>query len=111
MPRRNFCLLSSLLVVCLACHVRAHRYGQILSFAMDQVHRRSLEPISEKKLLEGALDGMMSELQDQYSVYIRPKGVERLRQALDPKFAGVGVEIVLDPVSYTHLTLPTIYSV
>jgi len=99
MPRRNFWLMSTLLVVCLACHIRAHRYGQIFSFAMDQVHRRSLEPVSEEKLLEGALDGMMTELQDPHSIYIRPKGVQKLRQALDPKFAGVGVEIVLDPAT------------
>jgi carboxyl-terminal processing protease len=91
--------LSTLLVICLACHVRAHRYGQIFSFAMDQVHRRSLEPISQKKLLEGALEGMMTEMEDPHSVYVRPRGVEKLKQALDPKFAGVGVEIVLDPAT------------
>jgi len=99
MPRRNFWLLTTLLAVCLACHVRAHRYGQIFSFAVDQVHRRSLEPITEKKLLEGALDGMMNELQDPHSVYFPPKKVENLKQAIDPRFAGVGVEIVLDPAT------------
>lgn len=99
MPRRNFWLMTTLLVLCLACHVRANRYGQIFSFALDQVFRRSLEPISERKLLEGGLAGMMTELDDQHSVYIRPKVIEKLRQTLDPKFAGVGVEIVLDPAT------------
>jgi carboxyl-terminal processing protease len=99
MPRRNFWLMTTLLVVCLACHVRANRYGQIFSYAIDQVFRRSLEPITERKLLEGGLTGMMEELDDQHSVYIRPKVVEKLRQTLDPKFAGVGVEIVLDPAT------------
>jgi carboxyl-terminal processing protease len=99
MPRRNFWLMTTLLVVCLACHVRANRYGQIFSYALDQVFRRSLEPITERRLLEGGLGGMMTELEDQHSVYIRPKVIEKLRQTLDPKFAGVGVEIVLDPAT------------
>jgi len=99
MPRRNFWLLTALLVVCLACHVRANRYGQVFSFALEQVFRRSLEPISRRALLEGALAGMMEELDDQHSLYIRPKVVEKLRQTLDSKFAGVGVEIVLDPTT------------
>lgn len=99
MPRRNFWLLSALLVVCLACHVRANRYGQVFSFALEQVFRRSLEPISRRALLEGGLEGMMGELDDQHSLYIRPKVVEKLRQTLDAKFAGVGLEIVIDPAT------------
>ncbi len=91
--------MASLLVVCLACHARAQRYGQIFSYALEQVYRRALEPITERKLLEGGLDGMISELQDPHSVYVRPKVIERLRQTLDPKFAGVGVEIILDPTT------------
>ena len=66
---------------------------------MEQVFHRSLEPISRRALLEGALDGMMAELDDQHSLYIRPQVVEKLRQTLDAKFAGVGLEIVLDPVT------------
>jgi carboxyl-terminal processing protease len=99
MPRRNFWLMTTLLVVCLACHARANRYGQIFSYALEQVFRRSLEPIAERTLLEGGLAGMMEELSDQHSVYIRPKVIDKLRQSLDPKFAGVGVEIVLDPAT------------
>lgn len=99
MPRRNFWMLTTLLVVCLACHVRAQRYGQIFSYALEQVHRRALEPVTERTLLEGGLDGMISELQDPHSVYVRPKVIEKLRLTLDPKFAGVGVEIIVDPAT------------
>jgi len=99
MPRRNFWFLVLVLVVCLACHLRASRSGQVLSYAMGQIERRFLEPVGERRLLEGALDGMMAELKDQYSVYLRPKVVAEFEQSLDQRFGGVGVEIILDPAT------------
>jgi len=99
MPRRSFWLLATLTVVCLAFSMRAHRAAQIFSFAMDQVERRSLEPAGERKLLEGALDGMMKELRDQHSVYFRPQAAKELVQTLEQKFGGVGLQIELDPAT------------
>jgi len=96
MPRRNFWLLAMLVVVCLACHVRTNRYAQVFSYAMDQIHGRYLEPIQRRRLLEGALEGMMHELGDPHSVYIRPKAVEAFEESLDQRFGGVGLEIILD---------------
>ena len=99
MPRRNFWLLATLTVVCLAFSMRSHRAAQIFSFAMNQVERRSLEPAGERKLLEGALGGMMEELGDQYSVYFRPQAAKELVQTLEQKFGGVGLQIELDPAT------------
>jgi len=97
MPRRNVWLLGVLIVVCLACYARVHRYGRILSFAMDQVSRRALEAVDERKLFEGALEGMMAQLQDPHSVYIPPKALEEVEQSIDQRFVGVGIEVTLDP--------------
>jgi len=96
MPRRNVWVLGVLIVVCLACYARVHRYGRILSFAMDQIDRRSLEAVDERKLFEGALEGMMAQLQDPHSVYIRPKALEEVEESLDQRFVGVGIEVTLD---------------
>ena len=96
MPRRNFWLLATLTVVCLACSMRAHRAAQIFSYALDLVDHYSLEPADERKLLEGALDGMMGELKDPHSVYLRPKGADELQQALDQRFGGVGLQLIVD---------------
>jgi len=106
MPRRNVWVLGVLIVVCLACYGRVHRYGRILSYAMEQIDRRSLEAVDEQKLFEGALEGMMAQLQDPHSGYIRPKALEEVEQSIDQKFVGVGIEVTLDPQT-KQLTVAT----
>jgi carboxyl-terminal processing protease len=96
MSRRNFYVLIGLLIFCMMCASRVSRYGRVLVFAMDQIDRRSLEEIDDRRLLEGALDGMMGQL-DQYSAYINPKTVAGFREPLDQEFGGVGIQVVLDP--------------
>jgi carboxyl-terminal processing protease len=97
MPRRNLWTLGLLIVICLACSIRAHRYSRILGFAMDQVNARFLGEIDEEKLCEGALEGMMAKLDDQHSRFIPPKELVAFEQELDQRFVGVGIEITLDP--------------
>jgi carboxyl-terminal processing protease len=97
MPRRNVWLLGILTVVCLACYSRANRHLQVLSYAMDQVERKALEKVGDKELFEGALDGMMAQLNDPHSLYIRPKLLEEVEQSIVQKFGGLGIEVVLDP--------------
>jgi carboxyl-terminal processing protease len=99
MPRRNFWFLATLTVVCLACSMRARRSAQIVSYAMDLVEHYFLEPVDDRKLLEGALDGMMGELKDQHSVYLHPKGAEELQRTLDQEFGGVGLQLTVDPAT------------
>ncbi len=96
MSRRNLYLLSSLLFVCLICAAKVSRYGRVMVYAMDQIGRRSLQEVSDQKLFEGALDGMMSQL-DPYSAYIKPSQLEGFREQIDQEFGGVGIQIVLDP--------------
>lgn len=106
MPRRNVWLLGIVAVVCLACYSRVNRYGQILNYAMEQIDHRSLEKVDDGKLLQGALEGMMASLDDHHSVYITPKLFQEFQQTLDQKFAGVGVEVILDPQT-KQLTVAT----
>ncbi|RMF88258.1 MAG: S41 family peptidase, partial [Planctomycetota bacterium] len=96
MPRRNIAVLMIALVVCLACAMRASRSGQIIQFAMLEIQRKALEPKPEKELLENALHGMVDSL-DPYSAYIDSKQLQRFEEDLDQEFAGIGVEVYLDP--------------
>ncbi len=97
MPRRNVWLLIIMLVVCVACYGRAHRYGQVLSFAMDQIDHRALEPAGERMLFEGALRGMMDQLHDRHSVYLPPRPLREVDQSIRQEFGGLGIQVEWDP--------------
>jgi len=97
MPRRNLWLLGALVVVCVACSLRANRYARVFAFALDQVHGRSLKEVDRHTLLQGALGGMVAELGDQHSEYVSPERFTGLEQMLGQKFGGLGIEIAIDP--------------
>ena len=97
MPRRNLHLLILIVVVSLACRFRADRYGQTLTFAMGQIDRRYLEEVDRAELFQGAMQGMVDCLADDYSAFITPSAVNEFQQSLDQKFCGVGMEVSLDP--------------
>jgi carboxyl-terminal processing protease len=96
MPRRNLWLLGVLLAVCWACHWRSNRFGRVLTYALEQIDRRYYVKIDQQQLFEGALKGMVSRLNDDYSEYIPPKSVDEFNEAIHHRFVGVGVEIILD---------------
>jgi carboxyl-terminal processing protease len=64
---------------------------------MDIVRQNALEEVDEKKLFEGAMQGMMESLGDEYSSYMPPELQKELDEALDGKFGGIGAHISIDP--------------
>ena len=96
MPRRNLFALLGIVLFCLACTLNVSRRGRVLIYAMRQIEGRALEKIDREELFEGALHGLMSPLDD-YSSYITPQMLDQFHEAVDRKFGGVGIEIVLDP--------------
>jgi carboxyl-terminal processing protease len=99
MPRRNFHWLIAIVAVSLLCYHKAHnnRNGRILIEAMDQIERKSLQPVGESRLFSGAIEGMVRELDDPFSEYLPPKLLKELDQSLDQEFGGVGIEVMMDP--------------
>lgn len=95
MPRRNVYLLLVVTLVGLICAAKVSRYGRQMSYAMEQIRLLSLEPLTEEQVFEGALQGMMSRLDD-YSVYISPQELSRFQEELEGEFGGVGIEMLLD---------------
>src|SRR5688572_10177417 len=63
------------------------------------IHRRVAdnyaEDVDEQKLRQGAIDGLLKQL-DPYSVYVPPEHEEQFARLLDGSFKGVGIQIEQD---------------
>jgi carboxyl-terminal processing protease len=91
--------LLVVVVVSLICHQHVQRgqFGRLVADAIELIERRALEPLESRDLFEGAMEGMMTRLRDPYSSYIPPRELLAFNEALDQRFCGVGMEVVLDP--------------
>ncbi|HQF13500.1 MAG TPA: hypothetical protein PLS55_06355, partial [Thermogutta sp.] len=92
MPRRNLQILVLAIIICLLCAYRSSRYTRVLTYALEQIQFKALEPRSPQQLTEGALRGMVGVL-DPYSSYISEEDLPKFEEELDRQFAGIGVEI------------------
>ena len=63
--------------------------------AYDIITSNYVEPIEEGQLTEGAIKGMLGELNDPYSVYMNEETSSQFQQTLDSSFQGIGAEISL----------------
>jgi carboxyl-terminal processing protease len=98
MPRRNLIILLVVAVLAIVCYQRVQRnpYAQVMARAMAMIENKSLEPVKEARLFEGAMDGMLSQL-DEHSTYISPADLPEFQESIDLQFAGVGMELAVDP--------------
>jgi len=103
MPRRNLLLLVAISAVSLLCYAQAnsaHRshYGRMFDTfveVMEKVEDKYLEPVEERELFEGALEGMVGKL-DPYSEYIAPSHYSEFRENLEQEFGGIGIVVGID---------------
>jgi carboxyl-terminal processing protease len=98
MPRRNLLVLFLVALVAILCRQRVQHnpYTGVLASAMNTIEKRSLDPVGDKVLFEGAMDGMLRQLDD-YSAYLSPKDMTAFHETVDLQFAGVGIEVAIDP--------------
>ena len=61
-----------------------------------QVAGNYVEPVEEQQLREGAINGMLSEL-DPFSVYVPPAKQEDFDRMLENSFRGVGIQLDQPP--------------
>lgn len=52
-----------------------------------------VEEVKEEQLVEGAIQGMLTILDDPYSVYMNKEKAEQFNQSLDSSFEGIGAEV------------------
>jgi carboxyl-terminal processing protease len=70
-------------------------YGVFVD-AVEMVEMNYVRPVSRKDLLEGALRGMLQEL-DPHSSYINTGQMKNFRRQIEGKFGGIGIQVNADP--------------
>lgn len=68
---------------------------ELLADTLDQIERNYVKPVDRRQLVDAAIRGMLSEL-DQYSGYIPPKQLNRFRTRVEAEFGGVGIQVTVD---------------
>jgi carboxyl-terminal processing protease len=98
MPRRNLLILLLVMFVAVLCRerVQTNPYVRVLAGAMSKIEDRALNPVGQRRLFEGAMDGMMDQL-DKNSKYLSPALLKEFHEEVDLQFAGVGIQIGIDP--------------
>lgn len=60
---------------------------------LELISDRYFEEVKEDELVEGAIQGMISTLEDPYSVYMDKETTQQFTQSLDSSFEGIGAEV------------------
>lgn len=70
--------------------------GELSEFnkAYNHIVGSYVKEVDKEKLIDAAIDGMYSYLNDEYSVYLDKDTSESLEQRLDGEYTGVGIEII-----------------
>lgn len=67
---------------------------RLLADTLDQVERNYVKEVSRRELVEAAIDGVISKL-DQYSNYIPPNDLDRFRSGVENEFGGIGIQVAI----------------
>jgi carboxyl-terminal processing protease len=74
----------------LADDIDFKNYWDIWNFVKEKFYR---QPVSDKNLYYGSLKGLLSGLDDPYSIYFDPKEASEFSASLEGSFEGIGAEI------------------
>ncbi len=67
----------------------------LVAEVMDRVRREYVTPIDDRQLVEGAIRGIVKEL-DQHSSYLDPSQYEEIRISTSGNYTGVGLDVNVD---------------
>lgn len=70
---------------------------RVLDEVWGRIHDKFVfrDKIDDKKLIQGAIDGMVKKLDDKYTVYQEPTAAKNFSEALSGEFDGIGISIDL----------------
>jgi carboxyl-terminal processing protease len=69
-----------------------YRLLETFGDVLDTVERSYVAPVDDRKLIEAALDGMVSSL-DPHSGYLSPDGFDEMQDTTRGEYGGVGLEV------------------
>lgn len=115
MPRRNVYILFAVLLISFVCYHKAdsehrNRYGSMFNTfvtAMSEIREKHLYPTDERKLFEGAMHGMVNQL-DPYSGYAGEDETREFNESLNQEFGGIGIEVSWDEKTKSLVVLSPI---
>ncbi|MCA9172786.1 MAG: PDZ domain-containing protein, partial [Planctomycetales bacterium] len=79
---------------------------RLLADTLDQVERNYVKEVTRRELVEAAIDGVISKL-DQYSNYIPPDELDRFKSGVENEFGGIGIQVAIDQGKLT-ITSPIV---
>ncbi len=71
---------------------QAYHMLELFGDVLDKVERQYVVEVDEKKLIEAAIDGMVSSL-DPHSGYLAPESFEDMQETTRGEYGGLGIEI------------------
>ena len=71
---------------------KTYRMLELFGDVLDTVERQYVTEVDDKKLIEAAIDGMLTSL-DPHSNYLNPEGFDDLRDQSRGEYGGLGIEI------------------
>jgi len=72
-----------------------YRLLKLFADTLDQVDRNYVKDVSRRELMEAAIRGMLTKL-DQYSNYIPPKDISQFKTSVESEFGGIGIQVAVE---------------
>ncbi|WP_058306738.1 S41 family peptidase [Gracilibacillus massiliensis] len=69
--------------------------------AFSIIQENYVEEVEDTQLIEGAIQGMLSSLEDPYSVYMDQETMEKFNEQIESSFEGIGAEVSMKEGSVT----------
>ena len=101
MPRRNILWILAVVLISMLRWQGAvgaggddddYEFYRLLVDALNHIERSYIEKKDRKELLEGAIQGMLSNL-DPYSAYINRESFQQFQKHTEGHFGGIGIQI------------------
>lgn len=76
-----------------ASSVDAYQQAEIIAEIRNKILNFYVEDVDSEKLMRGALDGMVSVLDDPYAAYLDEEDYKKIFEGTEGEFIGIGIEI------------------
>jgi carboxyl-terminal processing protease len=75
-----------------SANLETYKMLQLFGDVVDEVQRQYVTPVDQKKLIQSAIDGMLTSL-DPHSNYLDPESFQNMRDQTRGEYGGLGIEV------------------